>query len=385
MAETATFPTLPQGHKRFTVEQLLIELGPAIGLRAGALHALLHMMKRTAPDDWTRPDREPIYFAAQDATAASLGKTPRALYNTERQLEALGFIERRVKGNGHRSPHGGCGIVFSKLIAMVPDLLNLSSRLMTEARERRSLRNRRSALARHVRRHVENAGPVPHPRVAEAAERLALWPAARELPRMSIDALSAHVEEVKSLCETLDALVRDHRDSSAEADENFVRHIQENNHEISHVSCNDDAVVEPNGSTRCLEKKRAAAGEARKAQFVRRLTPGRLFDLAGEDMRSAILRSRGSSPALREAHLIDAAAQLLPVLGINHSAWEDAIDAMGPYGATLAVLLIDANRTHPRSPVRNPGGALRAWTRRHRGGGLNMVGSLIGLARRRGI
>ena len=78
-------------------------------------------------------------------TAARLGKTSRALRNTEAQLERLGLIERRVKANGHRSPYGGCGIVFSRLVAMVPDLLDLLDlldlvdRLRAERQERRTL------------------------------------------------------------------------------------------------------------------------------------------------------------------------------------------------------------------------------------------------------
>ena len=95
---TQTYPTLPQGHQRFTVEQLLIELAPVLGLRGGRLHALLYMMKQTAPGDWTNPDREPVFFAPQDQTAEALNKTRRALYDDEAALEAAGLVEKRVKG-----------------------------------------------------------------------------------------------------------------------------------------------------------------------------------------------------------------------------------------------------------------------------------------------
>ena len=71
-------------------------------------------------------------------------------------------------------------------------------------------------------------------------------------------------------------------------------------------------------------------------------------------------------------------------LGINYDAWSKAVEFMGDHGAALCVLIIDANRNHPTTPVRNPGGALRATTARHKAGKLNIVGSLIGLARHRG-
>jgi replication initiation protein RepC len=390
MAETATFPTLPQGCKRFTVEQLLIELAPAIGLRAGALHALLHMMKQTKPDDWTRPDREPVFFAAQDVTALSLGKTRRALYNTERQLEALGLVERRVKGNGHRSPYGGCGIVFSKLIEWIPDLLNMAERLRAERRARRTLRNRRSSLARHVRNRIEAAGPTPPPEILEAAKAFASWPAARDLAAMPILALEAHVNEALALCERLDTIAQRIADSTTGEVENFRCHIQENNDDNSLVTCinqtkpEDPSVLPPNGGKPSRERKCAGGDDVHKTQFVRRLTPNRLFELASEELQSLIAASRGDSSTIREVHLIDAATRLLPFLGINWSAWEDAVETMGQEGATLAVLVLDANRTHPKVPVKNPGGTLRAMTARYRAGQLNIIGSLIGLARRKG-
>ena len=56
---------------------------------------------------------------------------------------------------------------------------------------------------------------------------------------------------------------------------------------------------------------------------------------------------------------------------------------MSDLRAALCVLVTDANRDHPATPIRKPGGHLRALTQRHRAGQLNLVGSLIGLAERR--
>jgi replication initiation protein RepC len=78
-----------------------------------------------------------------------------------------------------------------------------------------------------------------------------------------------------------------------------------------------------------------------------------------------------------------AAIRRLPELGVNPSAWEEAAEAMGDEAATLAVLVIDANRDHPTAPVRKPGGLLRAMARRQRAGELNLLGSLIGLMERK--
>ena len=396
-----TFPTLPQGHKRFFVEQLLITLAPALGLRGGRLHALLYMMKQTAPDDWTRPDREPVFFAPQDQTAADLGKTRRALYNDEAALESLGLIEKRVKANGSRSPYGGCGIVFSRLIALVPDLLNLSDRLAAERRLRRELRNRRSTFVRHIKRRLREATEpaLAHPRIIAINEAFSQWPDTSRLHMMDIDALESHIEDAQALCATLDTFFEIRPDSTAKPAENFPCFIQENKQESSFVNCNANvykmsagkpahteySCSEPIGPEVCLENKHEAENEAHKTQFIARLTPERIFSLASEEMQALISDCRGNARQFRELHVIDAATRILPVLGINHSAWIKAVQTMGDVGASLCVLLLDANRTHPTAPVRNPGGALRAMTNRYQAGKLNLVGSLIGLSRRRGL
>lgn len=394
-----TFPILPQGHQRFSVEQLLIELAPALGLRGGRLHALLYMMKQTAPADWTNPDREPVYFAPQDQTAQALNKTRRAVYNDEAALEGLGLIEKRVKGNGSRSPFGGCGIVFSRLIALVPDLLNLKERLLADRRLRKELRNRRSTYVRHIKRSVRYATEpaLVHPRLLNVIEVFDLWPTAASLATMPIEELEDHVSEAQALCATMDGFFEQCPDSTAKPEENFPCFIQENNQASISVSCNASdnkrsagkpthsrkSCSEPIGPEDCLEYKSNLEIEAHKLKMQRLLEPDRLFDLASEDMQFQIRACQDETPSLRDLHIIDAATRMISSLGINYDAWIKAVDLMGDHGAALCVLLIDANRTHPTTPVRNPGGALRAMTARHKAGKLNIVGSLIGLSRRR--
>ena len=217
------FPTLPQGHQRFSVEQLLIELAPALGLRGGRLHALLYMMKQTSPGDWTNPDREPVYFVPQDQTAEALNKTRRALYNDESALEAAGLVEKRVRSNGSRSPFGGCGIVFSRLIALVPDLLHLKEQLAAERGKRKVLRNQRSTYVRHVKRRMRNATDtaLTHPHLLSIIEVFDEWPEASHLATMQIETLESHIEDAQALCATLDTFFETRPDSTAKPAENF--------------------------------------------------------------------------------------------------------------------------------------------------------------------
>ena len=313
----------------------------------------------------------------------ALGKTERALRNDEQALDAVhGLIEKRVKANGSRSAHGLCGIVFSRLISLVPDLIALRDHMRTERARKRDLTHRRSTYVRHMTRAIAAASPALAGSDAFRAVTKAFqgWPPSSRLRHMSLGDLEAHLATCRALCARIDDLVETCVDSSGRVEVNFRSHIQENIQERCSVDC-----TAPDGAADCREKKCEAATEARKGTFLERLTPDRLYALAGPDMRDAIDRHRGTRAQVRELDLIEAAHDLLPVLGINFSAWVEAAQAMGPEGAALSVLILDANRTSPVAPVLNPGGALRAMTRRFRAGRLNLTGSLIGLARRRGL
>lgn len=249
----------------------------------------------------------------------------------------------------------------------------------------RELVQLRSTYLRHMKRRIE-AAPPQLARSTDfwaATQAFEQWPHNSKLRAM---ALEAHVEACRSLCGKVDDLF-----------ENFRSFIQENTYETNLVKCNasihkrtsgkpsDTNLIgaEPNGPSHCLESKDEAAAEAFKSKFMRGLTPQRLYELAGSDMRQQIDNRQGDRPHLRELDLIEAAHDMLPYLGINYSAWAQAANLMGSEGAALCVLILDANRDQPSAPVKNPGGMLRAMTRRYQLGKLNLVGSLIGLSRRR--
>ncbi|WP_366141875.1 replication initiation protein RepC [uncultured Tateyamaria sp.] len=79
---------------------------------------------------------------------------------------------------------------------------------------------------------------------------------------------------------------------------------------------------------------------------------------------------------------IDGAIDRLVPLGINHDAYHEAVLQMGVETATMCLTIIDRNRAHPQTPIKNPGGVLRAMTRRHAVGELRINASLIALAKR---
>lgn len=223
------FPVLPQGWERSQVEQLLIEIAPAIGLRARRLSALLYMMGYTKPSAWTSSEAEPVYFAPQTDTALALGKTERALRNDEHALEAVhGLIEKRVKANGSRSFYGKCGIVFSRLIDLVPDLIELRDRIRADRARVRELVQLRSSHLRSIKRRIEAASPqlIQTTDFWAATQAFEQWPHSSKLRAMPLDALEAHVSDCEALCGRFDELLQMCPDSSCRAEENFRSFIQ---------------------------------------------------------------------------------------------------------------------------------------------------------------
>jgi len=396
------YPTLPQGWERSQVETLLIEIAPVLKLGSKRLTALLYMMGRTKPKDWTSAHSEPVYYAPQTETALALGKSERALRNDERALSTVhGLVDLRLKANGSRSFYGQCGIVFSRLIDMVPELIDLRDHMRAERDRVRELVQLRSMYLRQMKKRIEAASPelIRSTDFWAATQAFESWPHSSKLRGMALAELEAHVEDCRALCGHVDDLYEMCPDSSGRAEENFRPFIQEDINDHTSVKCNASihkttsgkpsdikfSGSGPTGPAHCLEKQYGADSEAFKARFMRNMNPQRLYELAGPEMRSRIEFRRGDRSDVRELDLIEAAHDMLPYLGINYSAWTEAVQLMGDEGAALCVLLVDANRDSPAHPVRNPGGALRGMVKRFRAGKLNPVGSLLGLSRRRGL
>ena len=83
------------------------------------------------------------------------------------------------------------------------------------------------------------------------------------------------------------------------------------------------------------------------------------------------------------AQPLDLPALVRPERQVRYCSTSD-FGAMGWLRAMLAVIVIDRNRAHPTTPIQNCGGALRAFTRRHRQGELDLRASIFGIWGREG-
>lgn len=387
------YPTLPTGMQRGQVEQLLVELAPAIGLSGRRLQALLLMIAQTRPSDWVRPDREPVCYMAQTEIARLLGKTERAVRADEAALSgALALVEKRTAANGGRSSHGRLGLVFSRLIARVPELLRLRDRLRLEGLRRKELIRLRSAFYRRAKLGLMAVLPTSpaDPGLSSLRDAFLAWPGSEELRAMSLGELEAHASEARSLCDALEEFAADAVKTSAPPEVCNRSHLQDTTEDES-VPCNAQNAQSGGERSPAFRTDQQDGHPATSGAVAGRLpdrttpslAPERIYRLASDDMRLRIDIERQRSGRLSELDLIVAAVKAQPELGIHGSAWDEAAEAMGEYAAALCIVVTDANRTHPVTPVLNPGGHLRAMTRRFLAGEFNLVGSLIGLDERR--
>lgn len=395
-----TYPTLPGRFQRSDVERVMTAICPALGLSSGQLRALLVMMQATRPSDWTSAGVDAVCYLRQMQVAERLGITPRAVRKHEISLERKRLIDRNLAADGSRGRFADGeliqGISFAPLIERFPVFLDLLEDQAAEQRTCLILRRKLSAAKRQLTKAVSSlveAAPK-HPAIVDLL--VVLQGAPRRYEGMSSSVLQAAFALVDNAArEALHHLNSDN-DSTGEAELEFRPHIQDTTDENLESCSGSSANIRParkradanpqssppHGSEQCLENKDRSFDRGFKPGYLETFTPRQLYAMAGEDFRMYLDANRREHHSLTEHDFIQAASDLSRDLGIHPSAWGEAADTMGELAAALSVLVIDANRSRPEKPVRQPGAMLRAMTRLADRGSLNLHGSLIGLKQR---
>ncbi|NSX56887.1 replication initiation protein RepC [Parasulfitobacter algicola] len=389
---------LPQGHSRRDVIALISEIGPNLGLSGAGIWVLTKIIGSTDDAAWTDPNKEPIFYGRQETMAERLHMTTRQLRNHERNFIKLKLMQRRTLANGGRDYRTNLGLVLNPLIQRFFEFIDLREKARAKAHRMKDMKALRSVRLREVKDQLArlSAADIASPAIQDIMARRDAWPRTDRLLGMSEDALAQHIEDTRTLCVELEDWIENQSDSSCEPASNFRSFIQEDTQEILSVTCNandnkrsagkpaHDQFIEsePNGPDHCREKKRAAETAALQGLLEGDYGLRHIVTLATEDFQIAL---SAHSDRRLESAVVEAAAARIAPLGINISAWDAACNRMGRIGAAVCVLVLDANRDHPTSPVRNPGGALRGMVKQFNRGKLNIIGSLIGLHRRRGF
>ena len=395
---TEPFPSLPQGFSRRDVIALMADIGRDIGLGPRLTDILTRLIGCTEADAWTDPEKEPIFYGRQESFAQKLGISTRQLRTHEKTLLKLGLMERRTAANGSRHGSTGLGLVLTPLIERFTDFLSVR-----EARNERYARMKTLKATRSVRWATFrdelarlSAEDLLSDDIQDMIAERETWPRTDTLLSMGEARLSDHIDSATNLCTRLSNWIENHADSSCEPAETFRSFIQEDIQQIHSEECNasvdkrsagkpaqsDYPAPGPDGPVDCREKELEAETLALQGLFSGRYGLDHAVSLASEDFQFE-MKVRSGDRA--DYAFVEAANARIAPLGINITAWAAACDRMGRVPAALCVMLLDANRDHPTAPVMNPGGALRGMIKAHNRGKLNLIGSLIGLHRRRGL
>ncbi|MEO1140144.1 MAG: replication initiation protein RepC [Pseudomonadota bacterium] len=395
---TQPHPALPQGYSRRDVIALVADVGRDIGLSTRLTDILTRMIGSTDQEAWIDPEKEPIFYGRQETFAQRLRISTRQLRSHERALQKRGLIQRRTLANGARYGSAGLGLVLTPLIERFTEFLDLREARKAQFERMKLLKAQRSVRLATFRDELARLSErdVLSDEIQAMIRERAAWPRTDTLLSMGEASLSQHLDDATDLCTRLVDWIENHSDSSCEPEETFRSYIQEDIHQIHSETCNahvdkrsagkpahsDLIMSEPDGPDNCREKQLQAETEALQGLFSGYYGLSHAVSLASEEFQMEMEARSGERP---EYALVEAAAARVPHLGINLTAWAAACDRMGRTKAAICVLLLDANRDHAVNPVRNPGGALRGMIKAHNRGKLNIVGSLIGLHRRRGL
>lgn len=413
-------PGLPEGVWRDQFLEIIIEAHRR-ALRPADQAVLRFYAQHTRPEDWSAPGVGPICYVGQLNAAERLHLDRKSVYNAECRLAHLGLITKTALGNGHRrGPRGlrvesaPLGIQFAPAIQCYDELVARVEAARADREALTALRYRVSGLRTRLRMALRDAAVEDS--IIEAIET-------------AFDRLPTQIARIHDLAElmgletTLTALLDDlgeHIDAvrRAEAANHRAKHDQmgaiphkraPDSPDQIYTTTNSSSVdctprgapslkldmdrAETRGADRTAKrhwKKPDLATRVDRETMTPAITPqepvnwtiAQLLAAAGPDFAFCLKAVQPCPQALTSADFVDAAHTLAGALGINQSAWAEACAVMGRFEAALALLVLDRNRTHPVTPVRSPGGALRGMSEKARAGELRLDASLFSILRR---
>ncbi|MDE0696517.1 MAG: replication initiation protein RepC [Boseongicola sp.] len=368
-----------------------------------------HVADITERQAWHAEDRSPVNWKRQCDMAREMDIGERQFRRIEARLAGFGVLARTTADNGYRGRRSGqaygapigCGLSIEPALANFRAFAGIveEAALAEEARQEKALeartaRRRVGLLVATLKdiemRHwakgrldeLDVTVRPPCPRVAEFDE-LALWIAA-------LVELEAAIREALAPCpiQEPEASSSSQPSETSPDDAEIARSgIAGNPGSVENVGNQRDmsgapdievrSHIQPESTWKCIQDENGeAAGSPpahrrpKRQERTAGMTLEDLRNLASDDM-ALWLDTLGDWQ--------DALPHVLRELGINVNAWHDACEAMGPPLAFLALVVIDRNRFHPKTPVLNPGGALRAFTARARAGGLDLARSVAGI------
>lgn len=387
---------LPEGGSKASLLALIDEVGRRIGLNATDVQVLRRLAMKTRASDYTDPLASPMCYERQIDMARQVGLSDVQFRRVERKLESLRFIDRNTAANGYRGRLSGslgmsscAGISLEPLVARYDELTAIREDMRNEAETASHYRMEISILRRRLR-HLAGQLSPEHPLSVAYQEAHATW----ETPRSyrTTAALAEHFFELEALVDEIEKTTVSERNMTGAAVKNDRCHKHYtaqnktescNGQPLKRPACKQaDTEIDctsPIGSARCEEKKNEASGVGSKSEFIENLTLDQLRGLCSENMLLYVDHLRASGTPRTALDYEQAALHMGRDLRIGASALEQAQERMSWKEFVVTVIVLDRNQNHPTSPIRSPGGAMRAFTKLHDNGKLDLRASVFGI------
>ncbi|MBU0791976.1 MAG: hypothetical protein KKC55_16130 [Gammaproteobacteria bacterium] len=407
------FEGLPEGVDRLDLLHLVKDVGSYGGFTQNMVALLEYYVMFTRDCDWAQGGR-PIVYQSLVKTARKFRVSERQIQYLENALANAGALTWDSSGNnkrfGFRDPSSG-EIVYAYGVDLSP-LAALREQLERQKSEREALDEAWYATKRKISWYRARIRSL----IAEAKEAASLERAAAEAQHgyegidghirsyMSLDDLNALLDAHSRLHDELKAtieadtpaqqtcgLINDLTENSSSTDDNNFVHKYSTNNPLSlkRDTCSPLDGDAPKGSVVDSSQPKdnvRSGGEVRRgdwmaaiAEEMGRISWKQVLAAGSERFREHLpMHER----ALSWPDIVEAAYQLLPILGISKSAWLDACMTLGRDGAALCIIIIDQKVQDPKCNIRNPGGYLRTMTARAKTGDLNLHRSVFGLLKR---
>lgn len=403
------FEGLPEDVNRFDLLKLVKRAGPAAGFSPRMIQLLEYYLLFTKDCDWLA-DARPIVYQSLSKTAMEFNVSERQIQRLEKELFSVGALTWNDSGNhrryGVRDDQSG-EIRFAYGVDLSP-LASLREVLVQRLEAKRNL----DEAWMEAKRRISGYRGQIRSLIAEAAMISSLEDKNREASHyyeaiaisirtyMSLADLHSLLEEHKKLYAFILSAIEAAEPADVKAsisqeytstDDSKVAHIYSTKNKQSDKSdtsspqgknASGGSVAEGIGDNP-IDR---ASGEHRKEDWIAELSQ-EMGRISWKQVVAACSeRFKAQFPMngrpLEWTDIVEAAYELLPVLGISKAAWWEACGVLGRHGAALCVVIIDRKAQDPDHLVRNPGGYLRAMVAQSKKGELNLHGSIFGLLKR---
>lgn len=419
------FGGLAEDAKRFELLKLVKRVGAYAGFTSKMVQLLEYYLVFTKDCDWKAGNR-PIVYQALSKTALDFGVSERQIQKLERALFEVGALAWNDSGNhrryGSRDAETGeiiyaYGVDLSPLAALRPFLIakdhekTLADEAWMETKRQiswyRSQIRSMIAEAREVKtlEHFSIQAESNYEGIAISIRTYMDIKDLRTLLEAHKDLYDVLMNTLEGASPSLSPTLKDDQmshDYTSMGEQQFA-HIDNTNKNKYDKSYNS--------SSRDHGSIKASEGSVRPSQSSKPYNDApvthskeEILD-SKEQWRAAISEELGRiswkqvlnacsdrfkqqfpihDRPLAWSDIADAAAEMLPTLGISKSAWWEACSTLGRHGAAICIMVIDQKTQagDMADRVRNPGGYLREMTARAKKGELNLHGSVFGLLKR---